>query len=52
MGSCGAGRATLGIEANGDIKGCPSLPSSDYVGGNVRDHGLKDIRVSSTDWLV
>jgi len=43
MGSCGAGRATLGIEANGDIKGCPSLPSSDYVGGNVRDHALKDI---------
>jgi radical SAM protein with 4Fe4S-binding SPASM domain len=43
MGSCGAGRSTLGIEANGDIKGCPSLPTSDYVGGNVRDHSLKDI---------
>jgi radical SAM protein with 4Fe4S-binding SPASM domain len=43
MGSCGAGRATLGIEANGDIKGCPSLPSSDYVGGNVREYSLKDI---------
>ena len=43
MGSCGAGRATLGIEANGDIKGCPSLPTSDYVGGNVRDASLKDI---------
>jgi radical SAM protein with 4Fe4S-binding SPASM domain len=43
MGSCGAGRSTLGIEANGDIKGCPSLPSADYVGGNVRDYSLKDI---------
>jgi radical SAM protein with 4Fe4S-binding SPASM domain len=43
MGSCGAGRTMLGIEANGDIKGCPSLPSSDYVGGNVRDASLKDI---------
>jgi radical SAM protein with 4Fe4S-binding SPASM domain len=43
MGSCGAGRTTLGIEANGAIKGCPSLPTSDYVGGNVRDHSLKDI---------
>ncbi|MGD0679286.1 MAG: radical SAM protein, partial [Polyangiaceae bacterium] len=43
MGSCGAGRTTLGIEANGDIKGCPSLPTGDYVGGNVRDHALKDI---------
>jgi radical SAM protein with 4Fe4S-binding SPASM domain len=42
-GGCGAGRNTLGIEANGDIKGCPSLPSADYVGGNVRDAKLKDI---------
>jgi radical SAM protein with 4Fe4S-binding SPASM domain len=43
MASCGAGRSTLGIEANGDIKGCPSLPTADYVGGNIRDHSLKDI---------
>jgi radical SAM protein with 4Fe4S-binding SPASM domain len=43
MGSCGAGRTTIGIEANGDVKGCPSLPTSDYVGGNVREHSLKDI---------
>ena len=42
-GSCGAGRLVLGIEANGDVKGCPSLPSNDYVGGNVRDHSLQDI---------
>jgi radical SAM protein with 4Fe4S-binding SPASM domain len=42
-GSCGAGRATLGIEANGDVKGCPSLPTADYVGGNIRDHALLDI---------
>jgi len=43
MGSCGAGRSTLGLEANGDVKGCPSLPTADYVGGNVRDHSLRDI---------
>jgi radical SAM protein with 4Fe4S-binding SPASM domain len=43
MGSCGAGRAILGIEANGDLKGCLSLPSKDYVGGNVRDHRIVDI---------
>jgi radical SAM protein with 4Fe4S-binding SPASM domain len=43
MASCGAGRSTLGIEANGDIKGCPSLPTADYVGGNVREHSLRDI---------
>jgi radical SAM protein with 4Fe4S-binding SPASM domain len=43
MGSCGAGRTTLGLEANGDVKGCPSLPTVDYVGGNIRDHSLRDI---------
>ena len=43
MSSCGAGRSTLGIEANGDIKGCPSLPTADYVGGNIRDYSLKEI---------
>jgi radical SAM protein with 4Fe4S-binding SPASM domain len=42
-GSCGAGRATIGIESNGAIKGCPSLPTRDYVGGNVRGHRLRDI---------
>jgi len=42
-GSCGAGRASLGIEANGAIKGCPSLPSTAFTGGNIRDASLKDI---------
>jgi radical SAM protein with 4Fe4S-binding SPASM domain len=42
-GSCGAGRFTLGLEANGDVKACPSLPTADYVGGNVRQHALRDI---------
>lgn len=41
--SCSAGSGTLGIEANGDIKGCPSLFSRDWVGGNVRQHRLVDI---------
>jgi radical SAM protein with 4Fe4S-binding SPASM domain len=40
---CGAGRDTLGLEANGDIKGCPSLPTAAYVGGNIRDHRLVDV---------
>jgi len=42
-GSCGAGRSTLGIEADGSIKGCPSLPTESYVGGNIRDATLEDI---------
>jgi radical SAM protein with 4Fe4S-binding SPASM domain len=41
--SCSAGRLTLGIEANGDIKGCPSLPTESWVGGNVRTSSLRDI---------
>lgn len=41
--SCGAGRATLGIEADGAIKGCPSLPTEAWTGGNIRDNSLKDI---------
>lgn len=42
-GSCGAGRFILGIEANGAVKGCPSLPSASYVGGNLRDNALRDV---------
>ena len=41
--ACTAGRDTLGIEANGDIKGCPSLPTAPYVGGNVRDYSLREV---------
>jgi radical SAM protein with 4Fe4S-binding SPASM domain len=40
---CCAGSAGIGIEANGNIKGCSSLPSQAYVGGNVREQPLKEI---------
>ena len=40
---CAAGTAVLGIESNGDIKGCPSLPSAPYVGGNIRDLSLAEL---------
>jgi radical SAM protein with 4Fe4S-binding SPASM domain len=33
----------MGLEADGAVKGCPSLPSRDYVGGNVRDASLRDV---------
>jgi radical SAM protein with 4Fe4S-binding SPASM domain len=46
---CPAGRHAMGIEANGDIKGCPSLPTSGYVGGNVRDLSLRDIWLRSSE---
>jgi len=47
---CSAGLSTLGIEADGAIKGCPSLPTSAYTGGNIRDHSLWEI-VEQTEEL-
>ena len=41
--SCNAGQNTLGIEADGTIKGCPSLSTSTYAGGNIRDLSLDNI---------
>jgi nif11-class peptide radical SAM maturase 3 len=40
---CSAGLSALGIEADGAIKGCPSLPTSAYTGGNIRDYDLRTI---------
>jgi radical SAM protein with 4Fe4S-binding SPASM domain len=40
---CGAGMTLLGIEADGTIKGCPSLPTDKWASGNVRDDKLVDI---------
>jgi radical SAM protein with 4Fe4S-binding SPASM domain len=42
-GSCGAGRTTLGIESDGLVKGCPSLPSAAWGGGTIRDHALVEL---------
>jgi radical SAM protein with 4Fe4S-binding SPASM domain len=43
MVSCGAGKWGIGIEADGTIKGCPSLATATWAGGNVREHRLRDI---------
>ena len=43
MVSCRAGISTLGIEADGTVKGCPSLPSEAWTGGNLRDASLRDL---------
>ncbi|EDM75987.1 hypothetical protein PPSIR1_19979 [Plesiocystis pacifica SIR-1] len=40
---CQAGRFVMGIESDGVIKGCPSLPTAPYVGGNVRDLDIETI---------
>src|SRR5690606_33690119 len=41
--SCGAGTTTIGIEADGTIKGCPSLGTDAWGAGNVRDAPLEQI---------
>jgi radical SAM protein with 4Fe4S-binding SPASM domain len=40
---CSAGQNVIGIEADGKIKGCPSLATKDFTGGNIRDMSLHDI---------
>ena len=40
---CTAGRFVMGIESNGSVKGCPSLQTSHYVGGNVRKTSIREI---------
>lgn len=40
---CSAGVQTLGLEADGTFKGCPSLPTTAYAGGNVRDRPLREL---------
>ncbi|BBL71048.1 GDL motif peptide-associated radical SAM/SPASM maturase [Methylogaea oryzae] len=40
---CGAGQTAIGLEANGSIKGCPSLATDGYSGGNVRNAPLREL---------
>ncbi len=46
---CSAGRAGLGLEADGSVKGCPSLPSAPYTGGNVRRTSIREIWETTTE---
>jgi radical SAM protein with 4Fe4S-binding SPASM domain len=40
---CNAGVSSLGLEADGAVKGCPSLPTASYTGGHVRDATIQHI---------
>jgi radical SAM protein with 4Fe4S-binding SPASM domain len=40
---CQAGKFSLGIESDGAVKGCPSLQTSHYVGGHVREKSIQEI---------
>lgn len=40
---CQAGRFTIGIESDGTIKGCPSLPTAPYAGGKLTEVDLETL---------
>lgn len=40
---CAAGQTVLALEADGTVKGCPSLATVGFSGGNVRNMNLHDI---------
>jgi radical SAM protein with 4Fe4S-binding SPASM domain len=40
---CQAGRFVMGLESDGAVKGCPSLQTNAYVGGNIRKGSLRAI---------
>lgn len=40
---CQAGMQSMGIESDGTVKACPSLPTHPYAGGNVLDLPLQTI---------
>lgn len=42
-GGCPAGHHVIGIESDGRVKGCPSLPTAPYHGGTVRERPLERI---------
>lgn len=47
---CQAGRFILGIESDGTIKGCPSLPTDHYKAGNIKEKSLFDIWHNSPEF--
>ncbi|ASL46315.1 Putative mycofactocin radical SAM maturase MftC [Burkholderia sp. AD24] len=40
---CSAGQQVIALEADGTVKGCPSLATVGFAGGNVRDLSLEEI---------
>lgn len=49
---CLAGVTVLGIEADGTVKGCPSLPAEHYAGGNIRIQRLSEMLARSEELAI
>lgn len=46
---CAAGQTGMGIESDGTVKGCPSLPTVGFSGGNIRDLALDRLWTASRE---
>src|SRR5262249_15897517 len=46
---CRGGMNVVGIQSDGTVKACPSLPTAPYAGGNVRDASFESIWESSPE---
>jgi radical SAM protein with 4Fe4S-binding SPASM domain len=46
---CKAGKNCVGIEADGKIKGCPSLPSDHFTGGYTQTESIMDVLHNSKE---
>jgi len=42
-GGCAAGKGCIGVESDGSIKACPSLPSDRYTGGKAGEDRLAEV---------
>ncbi len=40
---CQAGKLVMGIESDGAVKGCPSLQTASYVGGNLNTQTIREV---------
>lgn len=49
---CNAGKRSFGILHNGDILGCTSIRSKEYVEGNLKQKSLKEIWNDKNSFLV
>ena len=46
---CGGGLVVLGIEANGDLKGCSAMCSDGFIAGNTRETPIADLWKSAPE---
>lgn len=50
-GGCSAGKWCIGLEADGKIKACPSLPSEEWTGGYLQTDPLAEVVTSSPELI-